>query len=323
MQSYKSVTWFAAALLAFGASIGAGHAQNYPTKPVRLIAPFAPGGGTDIMARILAQKLTEMWGQQTIVDNRSGAGTIIGTELTVRAQPDGYTMMLANIALALNPGLRSKLPYDTLKDLTPVSLLASQPNALVVHPGFSAKSVQELVTLVKGGAKLNYGSSGTGGVGHITGEMLRLALGGDLGHVPYKGGAPAAVDVMSGQIPLAIISLPTVMPHVKAGKLRILAVSDSKRSSSAPDVPTLSETVPGFEVNNWVGVLGPAGMRPALVRRLNADIAQALKAQDVRERLFAAGFEVQSSTPEQFASMIRADIEKYAKVIREAGIQAH
>jgi tripartite-type tricarboxylate transporter receptor subunit TctC len=310
-----------AALLLLAIAAGV-HAQIYPTKPVRLIVPFAPGGGTDIMARTLGQKLSELWGQQVIVDNRGGGGTIIGTELAVRSPPDGYTLMLANIALALNPGLHTKLPYDTLKDLAPIILIASQPSALAVTPGLAVNSVKDLIALARTRtAKLSFASSGNGGVGHIAGEMFKAAIGTDMVHIPYKGGGPAAIDVMSGQVPVAFISLPTVISHMKAGRIKVLAVTDSKRPAAAPDIPTVSETVPGFQVDNWIGLLAPAATPPNLRVKLNADVLRSIKMPDTRERLSAQGFDVQGSTSDEFDRVIQSDIAKYTKVIRAAGIR--
>lgn len=294
-------------------------AQPYPVKPVRLIVPFAPGGGTDIMARTLGNKLSETWSQQLVVDNRGGAGTIIGTELTVRSPADGYTVMLANIALALNPGLHAKLPYDALRDLTPVILIASQPSAVAVNPSVPAKSIKELVALAKSG-KFNFASSGMGGVGHIAGEMFRIAIGADMVHVPYKGGGPAAVDLIAGQVPLAFISLPTVMPYLKTGRLRVIAITDSVRSAAAPDIPTVAETIKGFTVDNWIGLLVPARTPGYIVAKLNADILKIIGSPDVKQRLSDLGFDVRGSTPGQFGAVIKSDIDKYIKVIRQAGI---
>jgi len=318
VRRYKSTLIFAAAV----ACSFPAQAQTYPNKPVRLVVPFAPGGSTDIMARILGQKLSEMWAQQVVVDNRAGGGTIIGTELTVNSPSDGYTIMLANIALALNPGLHSKLSFDPVKDLAPVILIASQATALAATPSLAAKSVKELIAVAKskpGG--LSFGSSGTGGVGHIAGEMFRGAVGAEFVHVPYKGGGPAAVDVMAGQIPIAFISLPSVMAHYKAGKLKVLAITDSKRSAAAPDIPTIGETIPGFAVNNWIGLLAPARTPKELIQKLNADTTKAIRMPDAKEKLSGQGFDIQGSTPEQFAAVIRNDIAKYAKVIRQAGIR--
>ena len=295
-------------------------ADTYPVKPVRLVVPFAPGGGTDIMARTLGQKLSELWGHQIVVDNRGGGGTVIGTELAVRAPPDGYTVMLANIALALNPGLQPKLPYDAIKDLAPVVLIASQPSAVAVNPSVQAKNIKELIALAKSG-KLNFGSSGAGGVGHIGGEMFKNAIGADMVHIPYKGGGPAAVELIAGQIPVAFISLPTVTPYIKSGRLRVLAITDSKRSGAAPDIPTVSETVKGYAVDNWIGMLAPVRVSNDIIAKLNADVLKAISTPELKERLTQQGFDVQGGTPEQFGAVIRADIEKYTKVIRSAGIK--
>jgi len=297
-------------------------AQPYPTKPVRLIVPFAPGGGTDIMARTLSQKLVELWGQQIVVDNRGGAGTVIGTEMTVRSPADGYTLMLANIAMALNPGLREKLPYDALRDLAPVILIASQPSAVAVNPTVPAKTIKELVKLAKAD-KLSFASSGIGGVGHIGGEMFRIAIGADMVHVPYKGGGPAAIDLMAGQVPVAFISLPTVTPHARNGRLRIVAITDSARSAAAPDIPTVSETVKGYAVDNWIGMLVPAKVPAEIIARLNGDVQKLIGQADMKQRLTDQGFDVRGSSPGEFGEVIRSDIEKYTKVIRQAGIKAN
>jgi tripartite-type tricarboxylate transporter receptor subunit TctC len=230
--------------------------------------------------------------------------------------------MLANIALALNPGLHAKLPYDATKDLAPIILIASQATALAAAPNVPAKSVKDLIALAKTKADgLTFGSSGTGGVGHIAGEMFRGATKTSLIHVPYKGGGPAAVDVMASQIPIAFVSLPTVMSHYKAGKLKVLAVTDSKRSAAAPDIPTIGETIPGFGVNNWIGLLAPAKTAKGLIQKLNADTAKAINLPDAKEKLSSQGFDIQGGTPEQFGQVIRNDIAKYGKVIREAGIR--
>lgn len=319
MSPLKSLPRLLAGLLIAAAPTILWAAQPYPTKPVRLIVPFAPGGGTDIMARTLSYKLSEIWAQQLVVDNRGGAGTIIGTELTVRSPPDGYTVMLANIALALNPGLHAKLPYDALRDLIPVILIASQPSAVAVNPSVPAKSIKELVALAKS-SKLNFASSGRGGVGHIAGEMFRIAIGADMVHVPYKGGGPAAVDLIAGQVPVAFISLPTVMPYIKTGRLRVIAITDSVRSAAAPDIPTVAETIKGFTVDNWIGLLVPTRTPKDIVTGLNADILKTISAPEIKQRLSDQGFDVRGSTPEQFGVAIKSDIDKYLKVIRQAGI---
>ena len=319
MSTFRIASMALALLAAVPASQAA---ETYPSRPVRLVVPFAPGGGTDIMARIIGQKLSEHWKQQVVVDNRGGSGTIIGTELTVRSAPDGYTIMLANIALALNPGLHEKLPYDAMKDLTPIVLLASQPNALAATLSLPANSVRELIAYAKSKTPgLNFASSGSGSVGHISGEMFRIAIGADMLHVPYKGGGPAAIDLIAGHVPIAFISLPTVMTHWKSGKLKVLAITDTKRSAAAPNLPTVSETLPGFQVDNWVGMLAPARTPAAIVTQLNRDILAALPAADTRERLLAQGFDVQGSSAAQFAATIAGDIAKYRKVIKAANIR--
>jgi tripartite-type tricarboxylate transporter receptor subunit TctC len=317
---------FSAALLAASVAVPsaamAANAPQYPTKAVRLIVPFAPGGSTDIMGRILGQKLGEMWGQQVVVDNRAGGGTIIGTEMAATAPPDGYTILLANIALALNPGLHAKLPFDPVKDLAPVTLIATQATALAATPSLAASSVKDLIALAKSKPDgLAFGSSGTGGVGHIAGEMFRSAGGGRFIHVPYKGGGPAAIDLMAGQIPIAFISLPTVMTYYKAGKLKVLAITDSKRSAAAPEIPTIGETLPGYAVNNWIGLLAPAGTPKAILEKLHADTVKAIRLPDAKEKLSGQGFDIQGSSAGEFGAMIRGDIAKYTKVIRAAGIK--
>lgn len=317
-MSYRHLLLCAATLAVTPAAL----AQAYPTKPVRLIVPFAPGGSTDIMGRILGQKLSEAWGQQVVVDNRAGGGTIIGTEITVKSPADGYTLLLANIALALNPGLHARLPFDPVKDLTPLTLIANQATAVAATNGLAANSVKDLIALAKGRADgLSFGSSGTGGVGHIAGEMFRSAVGAPMTHVPYKGGGPAVIDVISGQIPVAFISLPTVMTHYKAGKLKVLAVTDGKRSGAAPEVPTLGETLPGFAVNNWIGMLAPAGLPAPVAQRIHNDIVRALRTQDAKDKLSGQGFDILAGSSEEFGAMIRGDIAKYTKVIRAAGIK--
>ncbi len=325
MNRYRYFALMCALFAAAPAGLAAAEpqsAQSYPVKPVRLIVPFSPGGGTDILARTLGQQLSQKWGQQVIVDNRAGAGTIIGTEVAAKATPDGYTVLLTNIALALNPALRAKLPYDTLKDLSPVVLIASQPNAVAANPALPANSIKELITLAKK-SSLNYASSGNGGVGHISGAMFGLAIGAELVHIPYKGGGPAAIDLIANRVPLAFISLPTVMSYLKSGQLKVLAITDSKRSAAAPDIPTVSETLPGFTVDNWVGLLAPAGTPQPVIDKLNADILAIIRLDAVRARLTAHGFDVAGSTPAQFGQTIRSDMTKYAKVIREAGIRAN
>lgn len=308
-----ALTWF------FSHSVAA---QTYPTKPVRLIVPFVAGGSSDTIARVLGQSLTKAWGQQIVIDNRPGAGTIIGTELAAKAPADGHTLMTANIAFALNYGLRKKLPYDTLKDFTPIILLASQPTALVALPTFPAKSLAELIALAKSKpAAISYGSSGLGTIGHIAGELLKMMAGINLTHVAYKGGGQLVTDVIGGQIPLGIMGLPPAMPHIKAGRLKAIALTDGKRAAALPDLPTVGETVPGFEVNNWIGILAPTGIPGSILGKINTDINRVLEIPEVKERLSVLGFEIQGGTPREFRELVASDARKYQRVIKDAGIQ--
>ncbi|MBX9812534.1 MAG: tripartite tricarboxylate transporter substrate binding protein [Burkholderiales bacterium] len=302
---------------------GAG-AQQYPGKPVRLIVPFAPGGSTDIMARLLGQRLGDALGQQIVVDNRGGAGTMIGTEIAAKSASDGYTLLVTNIAYAINPGLHSKkLSYDPHRDFAPITLLASQPTVLAVHPSLPVRSVSDLVKLAKqkpGG--LTFASAGTGSVGHIAGEMFKLATGVDMIHVPYKGGGPAVIDLVAGQVVVAFIGMPTTMTHAKAGKVRIIAVTDGKRPSAEPRVPTIAESgVADYQIDNWIGMLAPAGTPHDIIARLHGEIARILQQSDIREKLASQGFEVVGSSPAEFKSLLVRDIEKFSQVIRQANIR--
>lgn len=297
-------------------------AQSYPTKPVRLIVPFVAGGSSDTIARVLGQSLTKTWGQQVVVDNRPGGGTIIGTEIASKAPADGYTLITANIAFALNYGLRKKLPYDTLKGFTPIILLARQPTALVVLPTFPAQSMGVLIALAKSKpGTIAYGSSGFGTIGHIAGELLKGMAKINITHVGYKGGGQLVTDVVGGQIPVGIMGLPPAMPFIKAGRLKAIAVTDGKRAAALPDLPTVGETVPGFEVNNWIGILAPAGISGSIAGKINADTNRALDIQEVKERLSVLGFEIQGGTPREFKELVASDARKYQRVIKDAGIQ--
>lgn len=300
-------------------------AQSYPSKPIRFIVPFAPGGSTDILGRIVAQKLSEAFGQQVIVDNRGGAGGSIGTELAARAAPDGYTIVLGHIGtLAMNPTLYPKLPYDPTKDLAAVALIAKLPNGLVVHPSLPAKSVKEFVTIAR--AKPNetlYGSAGAGSSNHLGMVYLELLAKVKLTHVPYKGAGPAIIDLMAGNISAMIPGMLTVMPHVRSGKLRLLGVSTTRRLVILPDVPTIAEAgVPGYEVTNWQGVLAPVATPREIVAQLNAEIIKALRQPDVKDRLAAEGAEPANSTPGEFGAHIKAEIARWAPVIKASGARA-
>ncbi len=299
-------------------------AQTYPTKSVRMVVPFAAGAGSnDIMARLIAQKLTDSFGQQFVVDNRPGASGIIGTDIVAKAQPDGYTVLMMSLTFTVLPSLFSKLPYDTLKDLTPVTMVASAPLMLVVNPSVPVKSVAEFIAYAKANpGKLNFGSGGAGATPHLAGEMLKSMAGLQMTHIPYKGGAPALADLVGGQIQFMCENIPGTLPFVKAGKLRALAVTDLKRSPLLPDLPTLDESgLKGFQIVGWNGLFVPAGTPPAVVNKLHAGVAAALALPDVKERLAILGADGVGNTPQHFAAFIKADIAKWAKVVKDAGIK--
>jgi tripartite-type tricarboxylate transporter receptor subunit TctC len=299
-------------------------AQTWPAKPVRLIVPFSPGGSTDITARILAQKLTDAWRQQVIVDNRAGAGGNIGAEAVARAAPDGYTLLLATTGvMSINMYLYRSLAYDAARDLAPVTQIGALPLILVVHPSLPAKSVKELIAIAKAkpGA-LTYASSGVGGATHMTAELFRMMAGVDIVHVPYKGSGQALVDLVSGQVVVAFDQIVSSMPHVEAGKLRALAVTSAKRFASVPRLPTIAESgVPGYDAISWNGIAAPAATPAAILGRIQGDVARALALPDIRERFAKDGIEPVGSTPEQFAAHIRSEREKWGKVVKAAGIQ--
>lgn len=300
------------------------HAQEYPARTVCVISPFSAGGPNDIVARLIAQKLAESLGQPFVVDNRPGAGGNLGTDLAAKAPADGYTLLCAGPgSLILNP-LLYKVPYDTARDFAPVSLVATAPNVLVVHPSVAAKSVRELIELARTRpGQLNYASAGTGSASHFAvalfGAMARV----ELAHVPYRGTGPGINDLISGQVQLAIIGIPPVLPHLKTGKLRALAVTSKGRSPELPEVPTLDEAgVPGYEMNPWYGLLAPAGTPRAIVQRLSAEVSRIVRSAEMREKLAAQSAEPGGGTPVEYAAVIRADTAVYARVIKEAGIKA-
>jgi tripartite-type tricarboxylate transporter receptor subunit TctC len=312
----------AVAALAMGA---AGAAQpDFPSKPVRFIVPFAPGGSTDTLARTLSVKLTDSLGQQVVVDNRPGANGNIGMEIVARANPDGYTIVLGYISnLGTGPSLYKKLPYDPVKDYAPVTQIASAPNIVVLHPSVPAKSFREFIAYAKANpGKVSYATAGVGSIGHLSGVLLDQLAGIDMVHVPYKGSGQAVNDILGGHVQMMISGMSSVIQHVKSGRLRPIAMTSLERSPAAPDVPTIAEQgFPGFEGTAWYGVLAPAGTPPPVVNRLNADILKALKQPDVRERLGAVGFDIVGGTPEQFGAYIKTEIAKWAKVVKAAGIK--
>jgi len=299
-------------------------AQAYPAKPVRLIVPFAPGGTTDVLARLVAQKLGDSLGQQFIIENKPGAGGNIGTELAVKSPPDGYTLVMSfDGTMAINPNTYAKMPFDPQKDLVAVANVAQVPLLIVVHPGVAARNIAEFVALAKASpGRINYSSAGHGSTGHLTGELFRARAGISIVHVSYKGGGQAVQDLLGGQIQMLVTALPTVEGHLKGGKVRALAFTSSKRVPGAPEVPTLAESgYPGLEVLSWYGILAPAGVPQEIVRRLNAEINRVLQAPDVRERFVALGIEPSAGSPEQFAQVIRADTARWARVVSDAGIR--
>ena len=297
--------------------------QSYPTKSIRLIVPFAPGGSNDIMARLVGQKFSESFGQQVVIDNRTGASGIIGTDIAAKAPPDGYTLLIMSLTFAVNPSLFRKLPYDTERDLTPVTLVASAPLMLVVHPSIPAKSAQELIAYAKNNpGKLNFGSGGPGTTPHLAGEMLKMMSGTQMTHVPYKGGGPALSDLMGGQIQLMLENIPSTLPLAKSGKVRALAVTALKRSALVPDLPTLDETgLKGYEIVGWNGLFVPAGTSPAIVSLLHSSTVKALAQPDMKERLATLGAEGIGSSPEAFKAFVRSEIRKWADVVKRAGLK--
>ncbi len=300
-------------------------AAEYPDRPVRMLVGFAPGGGTDATARAIAPKLTELLCQQVIVDNRPGATGNIATDIVSKSNPDGYTILLGTIAaLSINPHLYAKLPFDPLKDLLPVTRAVDSTNVLVVHPSVAAKSVKDLIALAKAkpGA-LNCGSSGVGGAGHLALELFNLQTGTKMTHVPYKGGGPAMIDLLGGNIQLIFATAASAVGHIKSGKIRALAVTTLKRSPLVPELPTVAETgLKGFEANNWYGVLVPAKTSRAIVNRLNKDVSTALLTPDTKELLFKQGLDVAPESPEAFGAYIKSEYAKWGKVVKAAGLKA-
>jgi tripartite-type tricarboxylate transporter receptor subunit TctC len=302
--------------------VGTAFAQAYPVKPVRMVVPFPAGGATDIVGRLVAQKLSEAWGQQVIVDNRGGAGGTIGSDVAAKAPPDGYTILVATSSThAIASSLYSKLAYDPVRDFVPVTLLASATILLAVHPSVPAKNVRELIALGKRQPRaLSFASSGNGGISHLIGEQFKSMGGIEMLHVPYKGDTPALVDLVGGQVSLMFGTAVSFLPYVKSGRLNALAVTNPKRSQIVPDVPTVAESgLPGFEALQWFGIFAPAGTSKDIVTRLNGEIVKTLRLPDVRERLSSLGADVVGNTPEQFAAFQKADTAKWAKIVKQSG----
>ncbi len=311
------------ALIASTLTVAGARAADWPQRPIRMLVGFAPGGGTDATARAIAPKLTALLGQQIIVDNRPGATGNIATDIVSKSNPDGYTILMGTIAaLAINPALYEKLPFDPIKDLAPVTRAVDSTNVLVLHPSVPAKSVKELIALAKT-KSLNAGSSGVGGAGHLALELFNLQTGVKMTHVPYKGGGPAMIDLLGGNIQLIFATAASAVGHIKAGKIRALAVTTLKRSPLVPDLPTVAETgLKGFEANNWYGVLVPAKTSRAIVMRLNKDISTALLTPDIKEILFKQGLDSAPESPEAFGAYIKSELSKWAKVVKAAGLKA-
>jgi len=297
-------------------------AQNFPAKPVRLIVPFAAAGPADIQARLIGPKLTEAWGQPVVVENRAGGNTIIATELTARTDPDGHTVLVVSAGFAINVSLYAKLPYDSLRDFTPVTQLTSGPAIVVVHPSLPVRSVKELIQLARSRpGQLTYASAGL--PSQLAVELFKVVTGTDLVHVPYKGAAPAMIDLIAGHVQVSFPTIIGAFSHVQAGRLRALATTGAKRAPAAPDLPTMMEAgVPGYEAANWFGTVVPAKTPTAIVSKLSQEIARVLRLPDVRERLLVQGMEPTSSTPEEFSAYIRSEMTKWARVVKASGAKA-
>ena len=297
--------------------------QDYPAKPIRIVVPSSPGGGTDILARQIAQKLTERWGQQVVIDNRPGAGQMIGIELVARAAPDGYTLVMTATPLALNTVLYKKVPYDPVRDFAHITQVAAMPNMIVTHPSLPVRAIRELIALAKARpGQLVYASSGMGTGPHLSMELFLSMAHVKMGHVPYKGTGPGLIDTIAGQVPVLMSTLLPPLPHIKTGRLRPLGVTGTKRVVSLPDVPTVAEAgVPGYEVVGWYGIAAPANTPRSIITKLHGEIAGILKSPDVRAKLAADGAEAVGSTPEQFAALIQSEIDKWGKVVKSAGIR--
>jgi tripartite-type tricarboxylate transporter receptor subunit TctC len=308
---------------ALAAATAASLAQDYPARPIRLILGFAPGGSTDLVARVVGQKMAEAWAQQVVVDNRPGANGMIGADLVAKANPDGYSLLLSSIGpMAINASLY-KMPYDIVAEFAPITYTGNVTNLLVVHPSVAAANVKELIALAKAQpGKLTFGSSGTGGAPHMAVELFKILAKVNVVHVPYKGGGPAMADLVGGQISGSFASMPSSIPFVRAGKLRALAVTAPKRSPAEPQVPTISEAgIPGFAVLDWQGLFTTGKTPPAIVNKLNAEVVRILALPDVVEKLAVAGVEIQTSTPREWGDFVKSEIAKWGKVVKEAGIK--
>lgn len=312
-----------AAAFAFAATPAlAQTAAQYPNRPIRMIVPFAPGGGLDISTRLIGHKLTEKWGQNVVVDTRPGAATIVGTEIASRAAPDGYTVLMITTTFAINPGLYSRLPYDAGKDFIPVTQLNTQPNVVVSAPGFAGKSVKDLIALAKARpGELTFATPGAGSAPHLSAEMFQRAAGVRMIHVPYKGIPAAVTDVIGARVTLLFTTTLSAAPHINSGKLRALAITSAKRQPGMPDVPTVGETLPGYQAEAFQGMVVPAGTPQTVVDKLSAEVARIVKLPDITQRFQLDGAEAVGSTAREFAVFLKAEMQKWSKVIRDAGIK--
>jgi tripartite-type tricarboxylate transporter receptor subunit TctC len=298
-------------------------AQNYPSGSMRLIVPFPPGGGTDILARAIAQKLNEAWGVPVVVDNRGGANGTIGAALAAKAAPDAHTMLIVPSGFAVNPSIYKNLPFDSLKDLAPVTELAASPLILTLHPSFPPKSVKELIAFLKTHPETNYGSSGNGSPPHIATELFKMLTGTKMTHIPYKGAGPATVDLIAGQIPIYFMNALSAAPYIKSGRLRALGVTTDRRFAAFPDIPTIAEAgVPGYSMSNWYGMLVTGGSPRPAIDKLHAEVVRILNLKELKERLSGEGAEVVGNTPEQFTAFLKNEMAKNAKIVKASGMTA-
>ena len=313
-----------AALMLPGVAGGAAvAADSYPTRPIRLIVPFPPGGSNDIVGRVIGQQLGERLGKPLVIDNRGGAGGLIGTETAIHAQPDGYTLLVISVAYSYSPAIY-KLPYDAVKAIAPIAQFGTGPNSLVIHPGVAANSVKDLIALAKARpGQLNYATAGIGTFQHMSSEMFRIMSGINIVHIPYKGGGPATLAVIAGQAQISIGSLLQTLPHIRSGKLKPLGTGGARRSPALPDVPTIAESgVPGYEASNWWGIVAPAAISPAIVKRINTEVAAILATPETQKWFLGEGAEAVSRTPDEFRKWILSEMAKWGKVVQQAGIKA-
>ena len=320
----KKITSMMLAGIALAIASASAFAQSWPMRPIRLIVPFAPGGGVDLTGRVLAPKLSEALGQTVIVENRGGAGGLIGVDLGAKASPDGYTVVIGTIGnIAIAPHLQSKMPYDPQKDLVPISQLANALNVMVINPSVKATTVKEFIALAKKeGSNISYGSSGSGATDHLAGEVFNTLAGLKMTHIPYKGGAPAMIDLVGGQVQVVFATVSTAIGAIQGGKIRALGMTGNQRFERLPELPTIAEAgLVGFEVNNWYGLYAPAGTPKDIITRLNAEVVKTLAMPDVKTRLLDAGIIATPSSPEAFAAYMQAETKKWAKVVKDANIK--